>query len=250
MANPALNDEAIEAIAKGSEELSLRTMSVTGVIGKTLILFTLLLFTGTIAFECISRGLIDKAYMMMQVGFFGALITGFFVALRPHSRFMILGTMIYAMLEGLLVGGATGAFASAYGGALIIDAILATFASLFATLFLYRTGIIKPTERFKSTITAATFGVCIIYLFSYITSFFTPAVLNVVFGGGIFAFGLNIIICVVAVLNFIIDFDTIENGVRYNLPDRFEWYCGFGLFVTLIWVYIEFLRLLARFQRR
>ncbi len=249
MSNPAFNNDVVHQFSD-TEGTDGKVMTVSGAIGKTVVLFTVLVLVSFYTFSLVQLGFSDKAFIFMNVGLIGAFITALFVCFGVRSKYMVAGTIIYAILEGLAIGSLTGVFAKAYGGALIINAVCATFASLLATLFLYKTGAIKCTNKFKSTLIASTLGVCILYLGVFIMGLFNPAVIQFVYGSGAFAIGLNVLVCIVAVLNFILDFDTIENGANMNLPERFEWYCAFGLLVTLVWVYIEFLKLLSRFQKR
>lgn len=250
MSNPTLGNNITRNFTDENVLNPSRSLTTSGVIGKTSLLFATLIAVAYFTFSLVMKGFMDKAHLLYFAGMIGGLTTALFICFRPYSKFMVPATFIYSIFEGLFVGAITGAYASAYGGALILNAVLATFVSLFATLFLYKTGVVKCTEKFRSTIVAATFGVFIIYMFTFITSFFSPYVTNFVFGGGIFALCLNVAVCVIAVLNFILDFDLIENLERACVPERYEWYCGFSLMITIVWVYIEFLRLLARFSRK
>ena len=250
MSNPTLNDNITRNFTDENVLNPSRPLTASGVIGKTSLLFAVLIAVAYFTFSLSVKGFMDKANLLYITGAIGGLITAFFICFRPYSKFMVPATFIYSIFEGLFVGAVSGSFAAAYGGALILNAVLATFASLIATLFLYKAGIIKCTEKFRSTIIAATFGIFIIYMFTFITSFFSPYVTNFVFGSGMFALGLNVVVCIIAVLNFILDFDLIENLERVGVPERYEWYCGFSLMVTIVWVYIEFLRLFARLNRK
>jgi len=155
---------------------------------------------------------------------------------------------LYALLEGLALGGISAAFELRYPG-IAIQAVGLTFATLFAMLFIYRTGIIRVTEKFRIGIFAATGGIAVFYLLEMVLSFFGVhfAAIN---GSGAIGIGFSLIIVGIAALNLVLDFDFIEKGVQYGAPKYMEWYGAFGIMVTLIWLYLEILRLLAKMNRR
>lgn len=155
---------------------------------------------------------------------------------------------IYAILEGLFIGGLSAYFEAMMPG-LVLRAVVLTFAVLFALLFAYKTRIIKVTEKFRAGVFAATAGIAVAYLMSIVLGMFG---INMGFmhGGGTIGLLVSLGIVIVAALNLVLDFDFIEKGSQAGLPKYFEWYGAFGLMVTLIWLYIEILRLLAIFSRR
>lgn len=123
-------------------------------------------------------------------------------------------------------------------------AVLLTFSVLFAMLFMYRMQIIKVTQRFRAIVLTATVGIAVAYLISFILRLFGVN-MDFMLGGGSFGLIISLVIVAVAALNLVLDFDFIEKGTEAGLPSFFEWYGAFGLMVTLIWLYIEILRLLA-----
>lgn len=127
--------------------------------------------------------------------------------------------------------------------------MLLTFGTLFALLFAYRSGLIKATENFKLGIVAATGGIFLVYLTSMVLGFFGIQI-PLIHESGIIGIGFSLFVVVIAALNLVLDFDFIESGVEHGAPKYMEWYGAFGLLVTLVWLYVEFLRLLSKLQSR
>jgi uncharacterized YccA/Bax inhibitor family protein len=147
------------------------------------------------------------------------------------------------------LGGLSAIMNSYYHG-IAFQAVSLTFGTLFVMLFVYRTGIIKVTDKFRIGIIAATGGICLFYFASMLLSFFHISFFGSVWGSGPIGIGFSLIVVAIAALNLVLDFDFIERGVSYGAPKYMEWYGGFGLMVTLVWLYIEILRLLAKVRRR
>ena len=175
-------------------------------------------------------------------GFIFALITIFKRSWSPFTA------PVYAVLEGLFLGGISAFFEAQYPG-IVIQAVGLTFGTLFSLLFVYKTGIIKATENFKLGVAAATGGIFLIYLVTFFLNLFGVNV-SFIHGSGLFGIGFSLFVVVIAALNLVLDFDFIEKGSEAGLPKFMEWYAAFGLIVTLIWLYIEFLRLLAKLNSR
>ena len=156
----------------------------------------------------------------------------------------------YALLEGLALGGISRIFEEQYPG-IASQAIFLTFGILAALLLAYKTGLIKPTENFKLGVFAATGGIFIMYLISFIMSFFGSgmSILNPN-NASMLSIGFSLFVVVIASLNLVLDFDFIEEGADKGAPKYMEWYGAFGLLVTLIWLYLEILRLLAKLYSR
>ena len=155
---------------------------------------------------------------------------------------------IYAVCEGLALGGISATFEASYPG-IVSQAVAGTFAALFSMLILYRAKIISCTDKFRSVIFIATASIAVVYLVNFIGSFFNMQVplLNSSSNAGI---AITAIVVVIAALNLIVDFDFIERGAENMLPKDYEWYGAFGLMVTLVWLYLEILRLLAKLSDR
>ncbi len=155
---------------------------------------------------------------------------------------------LYALFQGLFLGGVSSIMEASYPG-VVIQAVGATFATLGVMLFLYKTGIIQPTEKFIFGVVAATGAVFVVYLVTWILSFFGVSS-NVLFGNGIIGIGFSVVVAGIAALNLILDFAIIEQGAQRGMPRYMEWYGAFALMVTLIWLYLEILRLLGNLRSR
>jgi uncharacterized YccA/Bax inhibitor family protein len=155
---------------------------------------------------------------------------------------------IYALLEGLFLGGISSIMEARFPG-IVIQAVGLTFGTLFALLFAYKSGLIKATENFKLGVTAATGGIFMMYMVSFILGFFG---MNVPFihGNGIMGIGISGFIVVIAALNLVLDFDFIEHGVEQGSPKFMEWRAALGLMITLVWLYLEILHLLSKLRSR
>lgn len=240
MANPILNDRFTEAEGVVSGQI----MTVNGTLDKTFLLFLCALLPAAYTWNQFTAGFIDKAGMLMGVG----AIVGFIMALIisfTRNKFL---TPLYAVCEGLFLGGVSAVFNAQYPG-IVIQAVIGTFATMFTMLGLYRVGAIKCTDKFRSIIFTATLSVAVLYLIQWIGSFFHYSI-PAIFGAGTIGIGFSILVVAIAALNLILDFDFIEKGSQAMLPKDYEWYGAFGLMVTLVWLYIEILRLLAKLRDR
>ena len=181
---------------------------------------------------------------------FGGALVGFGLAIYTSfvPRNAGITAPIYAFVEGLFLGGISLMFETEYPG-IAIQAIGLTFGTLASLLFFYKSGLIKPTENFRLMIFSATFGIMILYLVSIVMSFFGSGI-GFIHSNGIFGIGFSLFVVCIAALNLVLDFDFIEQGSENNLPKFMEWYGAFSLMVTLIWLYLEILRLLAKLRSR
>jgi len=182
----------------------------------------------------------------MMLGLFGGLAAAFATIFK--QTWAPITAPIYALLEGLFLGGISATFEASYPG-IVIQATMLTFGTLFAMLAAYQSGLVRATEKFKMGVMAATGGIALVYFSTIILGFFGVAV-PFVHGNGLFSIGFSLFVVVIAALNFVLDFDLIEQGVKRGAPKFMEWYCSFALMVTLIWLYIEFLRLLSKIRSR
>ena len=155
---------------------------------------------------------------------------------------------IYAILEGLALGSISAMYEMRFAG-LPMQAVGLTFGVLVALLLVYRTGIIRVTDKFRMGVVAATGGIFVFYLLTWILGFFGVRFPSV-YGAGPLGIGISVAIVIVAALNLVLDFDFIESGARAGAPKYMEWYGAFGLMVTLIWLYLEILRLLSKLRSR
>lgn len=238
--NPAFRSEYFQSTAAAGQ-----VMTVQGTINKIAFLMLLLIASGSFTWKMALEQNMAAVQSLMYLGIFGGLITALFTVFSPrNARF---SAPIYAVFEGLALGGLSGFFNMAYPG-IVFNAVMLTLATLFGMLFLYKTEIVKPTERFKAGVMSATMGVCFAYLFSFILSMFGLASpIHATGGVGII---ISLVVVVIAALNLILDFDMIVKGADSGAPEHMEWYGAFGLLVTLVWLYLELLRLLASLQRR
>lgn len=248
MSNPALGNTSVEKFMQNGEQLE--AMSISGAVLKTVLLLAVLVFSSSVTFSLVLKGFLDKAMSLGTVGLIGGLITAFVIIFSKNPKFMAPLSILYSILEGLAIGGISAVFAAQFGAGIVMNAALATFCTLFAMLFLYSAKIIKCSEKFMGTVFVATFGIMIVYLVSMILGFFNPAATSALMGSGAVGIGFSIFVCIIAALNFIIDFSVIENAKNMNASKDFEWYGAFSLMVTIIWLYIEILRLLAKANSR
>ena len=228
------------AFSKGfgiNENISGEVMTLDGTVNKTGIL--LALCVGGAYFGWNSPGLIMPSIL---IGFVIALFTIFRPKNSPYTA------PAYAAIEGVALGGITMIFEAQYPG-IGIQAIGLTFGILASLLFCYKSGIIKPTENFRLMIFAGTMGIFILYLVSFIMSFFGNNI-GFIHSNGLFGIGFSLFVVAIASLNLVLDFDFIEEGAEKGMPKYLEWYGAFSLMVTLIWLYLEILRLLAKIRSR
>ena len=213
-------------------------MTLDGAVNKTGILLSLC-FGGAFIGWNIPLLMIPAAIL----GFILALVTIFRSPAKAGST-----APLYALSQGIFLGGITMIFENQFPG-IAIQAIGLTFGILASLLFCYKSGIIKPTENFRLMIFAGTMGIFILYLVSFIMSFFGNSI-GFIHSNGLFGIGFSLFVVAIASLNLVLDFDFIEEGAEKGMPKYLEWYGAFSLMVTLIWLYLEILRLLAKIRSR
>jgi len=156
---------------------------------------------------------------------------------------------LYALSQGIFLGGITLFFEAQFPG-IAIQAIGLTFGILASLLFCYKSGLIKPTENFRLMIFSATMGIALLYFISIMISLFGGGGIPLIHSNGLFGIGFSLFVVSIAALNLVLDFDFIEEGAEKGMPKYMEWYGAFALMVTLIWLYLEILRLLAKMRSR
>jgi uncharacterized YccA/Bax inhibitor family protein len=241
-ANPALNENTF---APANRTYGAEVMTLDGTVNKTGILLTLTTVAAAFTWNLFEK---DPARAMPWVlagaigGLIVCLVTVFKRAWAPVSA------PIYAVLEGLFLGGVSASFNARFQG-IVFQAVLLTFGTLGALLLAYRTRVIRATENFRLGVFAATGGIALLYLISLVMGFFGK---NIPFlhSSGTFGILFSLFVVVVAALNLVLDFDFIEQGANSGAPKYMEWYAAFGLLVTLVWLYLEILRLLAKLSSR
>jgi uncharacterized YccA/Bax inhibitor family protein len=219
-------------------------MTIGGAVNKTALATAILLVTASYTWNL---GPADpQVGTLTLVGVIGGLVMAIATTIRrewaPYT------TPAYAALEGLALGGISVGFESRYPG-VVSQAIFLTFGTLGALLVAYRSGLIKPTENLKLGIFAATGGIALVYLIGMVMSLFGAGI-PLIHGSGPIGIGFSLVVVGVAALNLVLDFDFIEQGAERRVPKYMEWYAAFGLLVTLVWLYLEMLRLLAKLQER
>jgi uncharacterized YccA/Bax inhibitor family protein len=234
------------AIGSGAIDAAAR-MTLNGTINKTGILLVLAMASAAWAwYSFLTTGDLSVAGPLVLVGAFGGLIVGFVTAFK--KEWSPVTAPLYALLEGLVLGGLSAVFNLRYPG-IAIEAVGLTFGTLFVMLFLYRTGVIKVTQKLRIGIVAATGGICLFYMAEWVLSFFG---INLTTVNGASGIGIlfSLFVVGIAALNLVLDFDFVEQGVTYGVPKYMEWYAAFGIMVTLVWLYLEILRLLAKMRSR
>lgn len=238
--NPMLNANVAQNVILDS-----KPMTITGAVNKTLALLAIVAACGFISWDICAKGFLDKASLIMTMSAIAGLVLALITCFRPKTANIT--APAYAICEGLLVGAISFAYNAAYGG-IVVNAIVITLLALFSMLFLYRARVLQATPTFRKVIITSTIAIAIFYLVGFIGALIGHPM--TIFNGGMVGIVVSLVICVIAALNFILDFDFIERGELNGLPDYFEWYGAFGLLVTVIWLYIEVLRLLAQLNRR
>ena len=238
--NPVLTKETFNTVSSSSGK-----MTIEGTVNKTALSLFLLIGTGYLTFNPISPAIIFTCGIG---GFIVAIVTVFKKQWAPIT------VPIYAILEALL-GGISFMYNSLYDG-IVTNAIFLTVGILLSLLTAYRSGIIKPTENFKLGIFAVcvcvcTGGIAIVYLVNFIMGFFGSSMgIMQIDNASPISIGFSVVVVIIAALNLVLDFDFIEEGAENGAPKYMEWYGAFGLLVTLIWLYLEILRLLAKLNSR
>lgn len=234
--NPVLSKKTFTNSISSSDQ-----MTIEGTVNKTGISLLLLVGTGYFTFDVISPALLIGAGIG---GFILAIVTIFKKEWAPIT------VPLYAILEGTLLGGISYMYNSSYNG-IVTNAILLTLGVLVSLLIAYRSGYIKATENFKLGIFAATGGIAIVYFINFIMGFFGSGLgVMSINNASPLSIGFSVVVVIIASLNLVLDFDFIEEGAEKGAPKYMEWYGAFGLLVTLIWLYLEILRLLAKLNSR
>ena len=238
--NPTLREETFRGLPGAYGD----TMTVQGTVNKTGISLLLLVVAASFTWQQAMAGPPPMALLWLGVlgGLAVALVTVFKKEWAPVT------TPMYAVLEGLFLGAVSAIYERQFEG-IVINAVGLTFGCLAALLAAYSTGLIRPSENFKLGVMAATGGVALLYLVSMVLGFFGTTV-PFIHDSGWIGIGFSLFVVGLAALILVLDFDFIEEGARRGAPKYMEWYGAFGLLVTLVWLYLEILRLLAKLQNR
>jgi uncharacterized YccA/Bax inhibitor family protein len=249
--NPVFGKNIFNQSAISAED---GVMTVNGTINKTGLMLLIVVFAATFtwrkffgAIDPGTPGVMPEGIMVWtMVGVIGGLITALITTFSPRRAAMT--APIYAVFEGLFLGAISAMFEARFPG-LVMRAVSLTFGVFFIMLLLYRSGTIRATEKFRTVIFAATGGIALVYLVSFVAGMF-GANLGFMYGNGLMGIGFSLFVVVIAALNLILDFDMITQGSNARAPKYMEWYGAFGLMVTLIWLYLEILRLLSKLSSR
>jgi len=246
--NPALGQNTFLDIGSGSViSRDDQAMTLNGTVNKTGVLLLLIMISAMYTWSLYtgpeSMSAITPLLLIGGIGgFIVALVTIFKKQWAPITA------PIYALLEGLLLGGLSAMMEARFPG-IVIQAVGLTFGTLGALLMAYRSGLIRATENFKLGVVAATGGIFLLYMVNIVMGFFGHSI-GFIHESGWMGIGFSAFVVVVAAMNLVLDFDFIENGVESGAPKYMEWYGAFGLIVTLVWLYLEILRLLSKLQSR
>ncbi len=249
--NPVLQEKVFRKDYTSSSDV----MTINGTINKTALMLLLVIagavYTWNKFFTAVAVNPDAGAAAIMPwllVGGIGGFITVLVTVFRPQSSGI--SAPIYAVFEGLFLGGISAIFENMYPQqGIVMRAVMLTFAVFLAMLFLYRSGIIKVSKKFMMGVFAATAGIALVYLVSFIGSFFGMNT-SFLYGSSNFSIGFSLVVVGIAALNLVLDFSFIEKAAQSGAPKYMEWYGAFGLMVTLIWLYLEILRLLAKLANR
>jgi uncharacterized YccA/Bax inhibitor family protein len=243
-ANPTLSDQTFGkyARARAVEE----TMTIQGTVNRTGILLALAVISASWTWGMVADGN-PLVGLLMPAGVIAGLIFAIVTVFKPTWAH-ITGP-IYALAQGLFLGGISGLLEAQYSG-IAFQAVFCTFGTLLAMLLVYKSGLIPVTQNFRLGLAAATGGIFFLYLGMWIFSLFgVNAGISFLWSNAPLSIGFSVVVVIIASLNLVLDFDFIERGAERGAPKYLEWYGAFALMVTLVWLYIEILRLLAKLRR-
>ncbi len=242
--NPTLRNSTFKNEGATADQV----MTLQGTVNKTGILLVLVVIGATYTWNLFFQDGNPAAVMPIAIG--GA-IGGLVFALITMFKKEWAGVTapVYAVLEGLFLGGISAIFEAQFPG-IVIQATGLTLGTLASLLLLYKLGIIKPTENFRLMVVSATMGIGVLYLISFVMNMFGSGGIGFIHSNGLFGIGFSLFVVAIAALNLVLDFDFIEQGSEQGAPKYMEWFGAFALMVTLIWLYLEMLRLLSKLRSR
>lgn len=229
-----------------------RPMTLNGTISATSVLFIILLISAAFGWSAADGPTLEngqETYQFPALGIAG-IIVGFVAVIAASFKPMLAKWLgpVYALGYGFAVGAISKGYETFQDG-IVVQAVMATIAVVFSMLVLYRTRIIKVTERFRKVVIGATMGIMLMYLVSFVISLFGGD-LAFINSPSLLGIGFSIVVCALAAFNLALDFDLIERGVKERMPKQYEWVAALGLVVTIVWLYLELLRLLSKLQQR
>ncbi|HEU4555970.1 MAG TPA: Bax inhibitor-1/YccA family protein [Chitinophaga sp.] len=239
--NPVLKESTFEQATLVQDG---NAMTIRGTVNKMIFLLLMVMAAAVYSWGIFDKGEKITPYLA------GGAIAGFILALviifkKEWAPYL---APAYALCEGLFLGGISALYSSLYEG-IVLQAVGLTFGTFIALLVLYRARVIRATARFKAVVFTATAGIAIFYLIAWVLRFFN---INIPFlhEGSTVGIIFSLVVVAIAALNLVLDFDMIENGAAQGAPKYFEWFASFALLITLVWLYLEILRLLAKLNRR
>lgn len=244
--NPTLNDKVFRGLPGALGE----TMTLEGTVNKTGILLLCAVATAAWTWhEAMNPQTFAAVPGLLMIGVIGGLIFALVTVFK--KTWAPVTAPLYALLEGLVLGGISAVFNVRYPG-IAFQAVCLTFGTMFVLLLAYRAHIIQVTQKFRLGVVAATGAIFLFYLVEMVLGFFHVGLgaFSAINGSGPLGIGISLVIVAVASLNLVLDFDFIERGVAAGAPKYMEWYGAFGLMVTLVWLYLEMLRLLSKLRSR
>jgi len=253
--NPTLNPSVFQRAELESGHTS-GGMTIQGAAIKTLILVAIVALVGAYVWtHLVTEQVVDGAvrYVVadsvigfMLGGMLGGLVLGFVTVFRP--QWSPVTAPLYAGCQGVAMGAVSALFEMRYPG-IVVQAVTGTIGTLVVMMTVYATGLVKVTDKFRAGVVAATGAVCLVYLASWIMSLFGVR-MSFLYDSSLLSIGISVVVIIIAALNLILDFDVIATCAEQGAPKFMEWYGGFSLLVTLIWLYLEILRLLAKTRGR
>lgn len=248
--NPALKESTFLDLGSGTVVSGNgQTMTLNGTANKTGILLLLAVLTASIAW---SQAFTATGAVSPHIGLYlwGGVIGGLVLAVVTafKKQWAPITAPAYALVKGFALGAISALYNQAFDG-IVLQALMLTLGTLAAMLAAYRFGLVKATENFRMGVVAATGGIALVYLATIVLGLFGINIPHI-HESGLIGIGFSLFVVVIAALNLVLDFDMIETGAAHGAPKYMEWYGAFGLMVTLVWLYVEFLRLLAKLQSR
>ncbi|NDK09495.1 Bax inhibitor-1/YccA family protein [Candidatus Gracilibacteria bacterium] len=237
MANPAFNEKSFSGLKNDGE-----SMTISGSINKSIILVSLTVLSAVLAW-----GYVDIFLPFLIPLVIGAFVFSLVIIFKKETAPYL--APVYALLEGVVIATFSAFFETQYPG-IVIQAVTATFAVFLTMLLLYKYRVIQVTQKFRSGVIAATGAIAVLYIISILGSLTGWFEVPFLHSNGPLGIGISIFIVGIAAFNLLLDFDMIEQGSKAHAPKYMEWFAGFGLLITLVWLYLEVLRLLSKIRSK
>lgn len=242
--NPTLNDQVFRNERAGFGD----TMTIQGAVNKTGILLLCAIATAAWTWNLAMHSESPAAVApLVVIGGIGGLVVALVTVFK--KQWSAITAPLYALLEGLVLGAVSAMFEVRFPG-IAMEAVALTFGTMLVLLLAYSSGMIRVSDKFRLGVVAATGGIFFFYMLTWILGFFHIQLFSSVYGSGTIGIAFSVFVVIIAALNLVLDFDLIEHGAAAGAPKYMEWYSGFALMVTLIWMYFEILRLLSKLRER